>query len=395
MTIPGSANPLLSISAAGAGGYEIERSLRFNSSDSAYLSRTPASSGSLTRWTWAGWIKKSGQALTQGVFGVEVGPTQHRFGFNANDTFEYLVYNGSFPLLASKATTQVFKDPSAWFHLVVVWDSANGTASDRMQIYINGQRITTFDASTDPTPSLAGFVNSSTYQHHISNVNGFNGYLADIYFIDGQALDPTSFRNPDGTPKAYTGTYGTNGFHLDGKVPANLGKDAAGSNDWDNVGTKVTTVDAATLTFADNTQLANFAAGDAVTEVGNGDDATGTVNSVDTTANTMQLSPTAGTWDVGSAVKGPLKASGANAKLYCKLDAAGAVSDLQSADPGFTAWTPAGTGPYTGTVTFPATLPTGNAPDADLPAGTTITVEVQASNTAGTDSAKSNTVTPA
>jgi hypothetical protein len=85
----------------------------------------------------------------------------------------------------------------------------------------------------------------------------------------------------------------------------------------------------------------------------------------------------------------------ANVKLYCKLDAAGAVSDLQSADPGFTAWTPAGTGPYTGTVTFPATLPSGADPDTDLPAGTTITVEVEASNTSGSDSAKSNTVTPA
>ena len=84
-----------------------------------------------------------------------------------------------------------------------------------------------------------------------------------------------------------------------------------------------------------------------------------------------------------------------NVKLYCKLDAAGAVSDLQSADPGFTAWTPAGTGPYTGTVTFPALLPTGAAPDTDLPAGTSITVEVEASNTSGSDSAKSPTITPA
>ena len=152
-----------------------------------------------------------------------------------------------------------------------------------------------------------------------------------------------------------------------------------------------------TLTLTDNTQLTNFAAGDAITEVtstGTAGDATGTVGGVDAVAKTIMLTITAGTWDVGSAVKGPPKPVG-NVKLYCRLDAAGAVSDLQSADPGFTAWTPAGTGPYTGTVTFPATLPTGNAPDADLPAGTTVTVEVEASNTAGTDSATSNTVTPA
>ena len=108
----------------------------------------------------------------------------------------------------------------------------------------------------------------------------------------------------------------------------------------------------------------------------------------------VSLSTSSGTWTVGQLVVGPPKTVN-NVKRYAVLDAAGAVSDLQSADPGFTAWTPAGTGPYTGTVTFPATLPSGAAPDTDLPAGTTITVEVQATNTAGTDSAKSNTITPA
>jgi hypothetical protein len=150
------------------------------------------------------------------------------------------------------------------------------------------------------------------------------------------------------------------------------------------------------LNLTDNTQLANFATGDAITEVAAGGaagDATGTVGAVDTTANTITLAASAGTWDVGSQVKGPTKAS-SNVKLYCKLDSAGAVSDLQSADPGFTAWTPTGSGPYTGSITWPATLPSGQPPDSDLPAGTSLTVEVQASNTAGTDSAKSTTITP-
>ena len=152
------------------------------------------------------------------------------------------------------------------------------------------------------------------------------------------------------------------------------------------------------LTFATAKDLVNFAGGDVVNQ-DSGGPASGTVASVDATAKTMTFGGSTGTWgpaNTGKYVIGPTKTvPAANVKLYCKLDAAGAVSDLQSADPGFTAWTPAGTGPYTGTVTFPATLPTGNAPDADLPAGTTITVEVQATNTAGTDSAKSNTVTPA
>ena len=152
-----------------------------------------------------------------------------------------------------------------------------------------------------------------------------------------------------------------------------------------------------TLTLTDNTDLAYFQPGDVVQ--------TGGVSIAAIDSAALSISIIGGSWsgsdgtssgtvaDRETTVKG-VPRPGANVKLFCKLDAAGAVSDLQSVDPGFTAWTPAGTGPYTGTVTFPATLPTGNAPDADLPAGTTITVEVEASNTAGADSAKSNTVTP-
>ena len=118
----------------------------------------------------------------------------------------------------------------------------------------------------------------------------------------------------------------------------------------------------------------------------------GVISSVGATS--LTLASISGTFTTGNYVIG-LEKPAANVKLFCKLDAAGAVSDLQSADPGFTAWTPAGAGPYTGTVTFPATLPTGSPTDTDLPAGTTITVEVEATNTAGTDSATSNTLAPA
>jgi len=151
------------------------------------------------------------------------------------------------------------------------------------------------------------------------------------------------------------------------------------------------------LEFTDNTSLANFVAGEAVTEVGNADDGTGTVSAVNAAAvpPTMKLAAPGGTWDVGSAVKGPLKAQ-ANVKLFCKLNTTGAVTDLQSADPGFTAWpTTGGPTTYNGTLTFPALLPSGAAPDADMPAGTHLKVEVEASNATGTDTQASATITPA
>jgi hypothetical protein len=149
------------------------------------------------------------------------------------------------------------------------------------------------------------------------------------------------------------------------------------------------------LTLADSTGLANFAANDAVTEVGNGDNGTGTVKAVNAAGNTLTLNGLPTGWDVGSAVKGPLKVQ-ANVKLYCKLNATGAVTDLQSADPGFTAWpTTGGPTTYNGTLTFPALLPSGAAPDADMPAGTHLKVEVEASNASGTDTQASATITPA
>jgi hypothetical protein len=120
--------------------------------------------------------------------------------------------------------------------------------------------------------------------------------------------------------------------------------------------------------------------------------ASGTVASTDPGANTMTLSSSTGTWaqNVGKFVLGPAKPT-ANARLYTVHDANGNISDLTSIDPGFVTQA-SGTGPFT--LTFPATLPSGNAPDDELPAGTTIRTEIQASNASGSDTGISNIVTP-
>lgn len=147
------------------------------------------------------------------------------------------------------------------------------------------------------------------------------------------------------------------------------------------------------LTFTDNTDLAEFSPGDAVTESGGGGDASGSVFTVDEPSLKMQVSSNAN-WTVGAKVQGPTKEA-SNVRLYCQLDASANVTDLSSFDPGFTSVTMAGGNPYTQAVTFPATLPSGNAPDTDLPAGTRITTEVEATNASGSSTATSNTVEPA
>lgn len=132
-------------------------------------------------------------------------------------------------------------------------------------------------------------------------------------------------------------------------------------------------------------QTDGFKAGDTVSSSPAAAGPTGIVSLSDT----QVVVSTATGWAIGQKLHGEPKTV-ANAKLYCKLNAGLTVADLQSADPGYTAVT--GAGPYT--VTFPATLPSGQPPDSDIPAGATITTEVQAVNSSGTVTEASNTVTP-
>jgi hypothetical protein len=231
---------LLGAPAGGATGYSISRSLRFNSADSAYLSRTPASAGNRKTWTWAGWVKRSGLSTDSRIFSAATsGSNQAGITFNTDNTIEIFDYQGSYGY--RKITTQVFRDASAWYHFVLTADFDNGTAEDRLRFYVNGSRVTTFSTNTNPSSGYASGLINSAILHALGAYSGpaalFNGYLADIHFIDGQALDPSSFTEVSATtgrlePKAYTGTYGTNGFRLDFSNPLDLGNDAAGTNDW-------------------------------------------------------------------------------------------------------------------------------------------------------------------
>ena len=247
MSIPGSANPLLLASAAAPTGYEIERSLRFNSADSAYLSRTFASSGNRKTWTWAGWVKRSGlTGVRQGLFVCTNGAGTTYTGIEIDASNKFTVWDSATGG-AIKTTTAVYRDVSAWYHVILAIDTTQATASNRIKLYVNGSQVTQFSASTDPALNADLQVNAAV-AHSIGSwmpAAGLylDGYLADIHFIDGQALDPTSFGEFSATtgvwvPKAYTGTYGTNGFHLDfadnsSNTATTLGKDTSpNGNNW-------------------------------------------------------------------------------------------------------------------------------------------------------------------
>jgi hypothetical protein len=179
------------------------------------------------------------------IFGTGGSNTVSQFFFDSSERLRYGEFTGE-PFV----TAASFRDPSAWYHFVFVFDTTNATSADRYILYVNGTRATT-STYTAPTQNTDGAWNRNVGHAIGGTADGgsnaplpsFNGYLADIHFIDGQALDPTSFGEFSATtgvwmPKQYTGTYGTNGFKLDfadnsSNTATTLGKDTSGNgNNW-------------------------------------------------------------------------------------------------------------------------------------------------------------------
>jgi hypothetical protein len=236
---------MLSAAAGAVGGeYEIERSLRFNSADSAYLSRTPASAGDRQKFTWSGWVKRCATGADHQLMAQYTDASNRAyFDFRSSDTF--LLFNRvSGVTTCQLETTQVFRDVSAWYHVVVAVDTTQATNTNRVKIYINGSQVTAFGTATYPNQNDNFQFNTATV-HRIGSYDGaidfFNGYMTEIHFIDGQQLTPSSFGETDETtgvwsPIRYAGTYGTNGFYLnfsDNTSTTTLGDDLSGNgNDW-------------------------------------------------------------------------------------------------------------------------------------------------------------------
>jgi hypothetical protein len=211
---------MLNLVANGSSGYTISNSLRTRASASAYLSRTPATATNQTTWTWSGWVKRG--ALGNGanissLFSATNGSGITYFGFFSSDTFRFLINNTTTTI----ETTQVFRDPSAWYHIVLTWDTTQATASNRVKLYVNGTQVTALATTNYPALNAICAINQNV-AHLIAqyaSANYFDGYLAEVNFIDGQALTPSSFGSTNSTtgvwsPAKYTGTYGTNGFYL-------------------------------------------------------------------------------------------------------------------------------------------------------------------------------------
>lgn len=231
--------------------YEIEQSIRFDDSGPAYMRRTPGSATNKKTWTYSVWIKRGDQPanyspgmllLQHGNSGTGLQETI-RINTASGSTHSTLMYYSDSPS-TNLTTTQKFRDASAWYHIVVAKDTTQSTASDRVKIYINGQRVTSFSTETYPSINGEGFINSNVLHNISADQNGgsnYDGYMAEMHFIDGSQLDPSSFGSTNSKgiwiPIEYEGSYGTNGWHIDGRDASDLGDDESGNgNDWATTG---------------------------------------------------------------------------------------------------------------------------------------------------------------
>ena len=223
--------------------YKINQSLRFEDGDDAYLNRTFGTPTNNKKWTYSVWMKRGNLSTNQAIMSADFdGSNYWDIRFNTSNQIYIQNRIGASNLLLAN-TTAVFRDVSAFYHIVFVYDSDNATASDRAILYVNGVSQT---LSASPSSGDASGYNVSGEPHHIgvsrtlSSIGGiwseFDGYQAEINFVDGQALDPTDFgetKNGIWIAKKYTGTYGNNGFYLDFADGSALGDDESGNgNDF-------------------------------------------------------------------------------------------------------------------------------------------------------------------
>ena len=223
-------------------------SLRFNNDDSAYLTRTQGS-GNRRTFTYSGWVKRS--SLITGTDYHSLITWQNSSGnsdwdslkFN-NDTYSgyadgCLMFEISGGSSYALVTTALYKDFSSWYHVVLSVDTTQATASNRVKLYVNGSQITSFNRADYPPQNHDCWVNLSGRTVAIganwySSPNKYyDGYMSEVNFIDGQALDSSYFGQTVSStwiPKDYTGSYGTNGFYLNFKVATEFGNDFSGNN---------------------------------------------------------------------------------------------------------------------------------------------------------------------
>ena len=260
-------------------GYDIANSCRFNDDDDAYLTVTGSSTTSSGKtFTLSVWVKRSKLGAEQYILHARSADSQGNFArlhFNNTDTLRFRGYSTTY-----LETDALYRDVSAWYHIVLAVDTDTSGDGNSCRLYVNGSEVTSFSTDTNPSTDddlvlgsdRVHFVGISNYGASADS-EGFDGYMADLYLIDGQQLTPSSFGESDEDsgiwkPKEYTGSFGGNGFFLEFKESAvgsgsasTIGADTSGNtNHLTSSGIAVTdqTTDTPTNNFCTMNPLYSF-----------------------------------------------------------------------------------------------------------------------------------------
>jgi hypothetical protein len=257
-------------------GYDIDNSLKFEADNAERMQRTSAAIGTPTstqKATISAWVKRtelqsSGNSI---VWIGNAGAVSTILGFNNDRLDANTDITGGFNL----KSTPVFRDTSAWYHIVWAFDTTQATAANRVKLYVNGVQIEDFDTETYPNQNNAIGLYEINMSHYIgwSDAQSQSGYYSEFYLIDGQQLAPTDFGEFDDDsgiwkPKAYTGTFGNEGYYIDFEDSANLGDDVSGNGNNFTALYNIAAADQATDTPTNN--FATFNASAATDENGYG-----------------------------------------------------------------------------------------------------------------------------
>ena len=243
-------------------GYNIDNSLKLEDDNAEGMAKNFTGDGDRRTWTYSTWVKRT-EITGSDAFHL-FGASYSNIQFMTNDLLRVELYDGSTTRYAD--LNRVFRDTAAWYHIVVALDSTQSTAADRVKIYINGVQDTSFNNSTYTNMSQNDQFDfgsaSANYQFGYyfaggSNDRRFCGYVAETHYVNGTALDCTSFGEFDSDtgiwiPKEYTGSHGTKGFYFKFDDSSNLGKDSASSGIGDFTLTNITAADQATDTPTNN-----------------------------------------------------------------------------------------------------------------------------------------------
>ena len=258
------------------GSYEIDNSLKFEAVNNESLQRA-AVTGNRRTFTQSCWLKRTSPGLIQQF--ICYGSFHHATrNYISTDDKLYVEISGTPNEQYQTVTNRLFRDPAAWYHIVVAIDTTQATESNRLKIYVNGVQETSFASENIPAQNFDTLANIASSPGAVfgnmgigafpnaSLNNRTNGYLAEAINVDGQALDPTSFGEVDSDsgiwkPIDVSGlTFGANGYYLDFKDSSNLGNDASGGTDWTetNIAAKDQSTDTPTNNFCTLNPNVNF-----------------------------------------------------------------------------------------------------------------------------------------